>query len=95
MQSHAILADHVELTLVARKLNPHCQWHAVSPTVRCCGCTRRKDHDFRLKVPPMMVPFRGSVSRKLVERVRLTHGLDEVRCTWGQGYRAMLAEVSA
>ena len=35
--------------------------------------------------------WRGDLDR-LVERVRLEHGLPEVRRTWGKGLRAMQAE---
>lgn len=101
-QERRISVQHLELVLFTRRLYratgkaQPCRWAAVSNGHNSLGngCPRRPhspDMQRHLLHPPMFVHI-GTVSERLVRRVRLTYGLPEVRKTWGTGYKALLAE---
>jgi hypothetical protein len=103
MQVRKINADHLQLVLVTmrmRRNNPSlarfCALSNGATWQRCEYRQRPSDEPAanRWVHQPLMVPMLPSVTSRLVERVRLHHGLPEVKATWGQGYKAMLAEVS-
>lgn len=98
-----IKADHLKLVLVTRRLNelsvnpqPY-RWAAFSnghDSLLSTGCPRRPhspEMQHRLQHPPLLLTIR-TVPEHLVRRVRLTRGLQEVRKTWGIGFKTMLAE---
>lgn len=90
-----ILADHVQLAIVARKANNRCRWAAMSSgrwTTRACSARGASRHDTVLNLAPMLCPMhRGNVARA-IERQRLLQGLPSIRKTFGAGYKALLAE---
>ena len=59
------------------------------PLARCCG-------SHRTYVPPQAGHFgvmHGGELPSLIKRVQLVHGSTEVRKTWGQGAKALLADM--
>lgn len=95
--------EHLKLVLFCRRLKTleGKRYAAMSEghdVMLADACPQRPYSDFlksRLKTPPMFMPMqRTSVPAKLVERVRMVHGLPEVKRTWGVGYKAMLAETA-
>ena len=95
-----INVDHVRLALSIQKGRKagllHCaQFYALSngATPRTCGPwfseTPRWTH------PPLLMPMGPSISAALINRVRWSRGLAEVKRTWGTGYRALLQELRA
>lgn len=91
--THRINAEHVLLTLVARKALKSRRWAAMSDGAHTNSCGRRSGH-YAVKHPPLMVPMTRGNMNNVVEHVRLMRGLPEVRKTWGAGYRAMLQETA-
>jgi hypothetical protein len=100
--THVIDADHLKCVLFTRRLARFAnyqgpKWAAMSNGHDSLGmgCPRRP-HDERmqrvLQHPPLFRPG-NRLSPRLVERVRLNHGLNEVKATWGTGYKALLAEL--
>lgn len=99
MATHAntrhISASYLQLALVARKIRPGTKWAVISNGVNTYGCDPRiAPTSYRRPTPSLLTPLLPSVPARVVERVRLNYGLDEVRKTWGIGYRALLAEIS-
>lgn len=89
-----ILAEHVQLALVAAKLNRNCRWAAVSDclwTTRTCTL-RRIGGDSAHKQPPTLQPMQRGHLHRAIERQRLTQGLPSIKATFGLGYKALLAE---
>lgn len=98
-----ISAEHLTLVLVAlraKRLNPDlAKFAAVSNGATSTNlCTRRDarsttPHSCR-RTAPLLYPLLPSVPARLIERMRVQpNGLSEIRRTFGQGYKAMLAEV--
>ena len=58
-----------------------------------CREARRGSRPYPLQVHHLSPMYRGDLDHVL-ERVRLEHGLAEVRRTWGAGMRALKAEFS-
>lgn len=100
-----IKVDHLKLVLFTRRLNQVSvnsepgRWAAFSnghDSLLSTGCPRRPhspEMQHRLQHPPLLLTIR-TVPEHLVRRVRLTRGLQEVRKTWGIGFKAMLAEAN-
>jgi hypothetical protein len=102
MQTRFIEAEHLQLVLVTmrmRRNNPEiARFCALSNGATWQRCERRwlPREESKANVwvhRPLMVPMIQSVTPKLVERVRLNHGLPEVKRTWGLGYKALLSEL--
>jgi hypothetical protein len=102
-QTRYINAEHLQLVLITlrmRRNNPSvAKFCALSNGATWQRCDRRyrpteESPANRWTHTPLCVPMIESVSTRLVERVRLTYGLAEVKATWGMGYKAMLAAVS-
>ena len=74
---------------LARPLARTAAFTRYEPLARCCA-----SHRPRVDAPAVHfgVMERGELPR-LVERLRLEHGAAEVRAVWGQGVKALLAEV--
>ena len=91
--THRINAEHVLLSLVARRALKGRRWAAMSDGAHTnpCGASYGR---FAAKHPPLMVPMTRGRMNNVVEHVRLNWGLPEVRKTWGAGYRAMLEETA-
>lgn len=90
-----ISASYLKLALVARKIRPGTKWAVISNGVDTYGCDPRvAPTSYRRPRPSLLTPLIPSLPAKVVERVRIGYGLDEVRKTWGTGYRALLAEIS-
>lgn len=98
-----ISAEHLTLVLVAlraRRLNPDlAKFAAVSnggaTTNRCTERHARSSTPHSCwRTPPVMYPLLPSVPVRLIERMRMQpDGLNEIRRTFGRGYKAMLTEV--
>ncbi len=101
--THVISAEHLELVLVglrAKRHNPRlAKFAAVSnggeTTNRCTLRDARSTTPHSCwRKPPMVHPLIVSVPARLIERMRCQPGgLNEIRKTFGQGYKAMLAEI--
>ncbi|WP_374587231.1 hypothetical protein [Ideonella dechloratans] len=103
MSDHLIDAEHVRLSLVARRVaelqrraNPAagCRWAAMSAHLHdISSCSQRRPAGMHaLPRPSMLLPMhRGNLDRA-VQRMRLTQGLAAIRKTFGAGLRAVLAE---
>ena len=98
-----INAEHLQLVLFTRRLRQLTaysgpQWAAISNghDTLGMGCPRRP-HDARmqrvLKHPPLFRPG-NRLTPELVQRVRMTYGLPEVKATWHCGFKALLAELT-
>lgn len=100
---HTIPLSSVELALAACKMRKFnggrtAQFAAFtpSPAVKpdCSTRNRLRMREWGAKIG--MRPQNGLLDRghlhELIERTRLSHGLAEVRKTWGAGLRALLAE---
>lgn len=100
--TRVIKAEHLTLALFTSRLykrsgHPAPAWAALSNGHNSlgCGCPRRPYDEHlqkRLQHPPMFL-VANRISPRLVERVRLTHGLAEVKATWGVGYKTLLTEL--
>jgi len=98
-----ISAEHLELVLVAlraKRLNPDlAKFAAVSDgaetTNRCTWQHARSTTPHSAwRIQPTLQPLLPSVPKRLIERMRVqSNGLNEIRRTFGQGYKAMVAEV--
>lgn len=93
--AHHIRAEHLLLALVAMKARPGTCWAAISNGVITPSCAEgRRGHSYGMAVPPMLTPLSRGRMQQLLERVRRTHGRQEVMRTWGAGMRALAAEFS-
>lgn len=100
--THVIEAEHLKLVLFTRRLRRHAgyqgpTWAAMSNGHDSIGMgcpSRPLDERMQqvLRHKPLFRPG-NRLSPRLVERTRLNRGLDEVRATWGTGYKALLAEL--
>lgn len=100
--TRVIDAEHLKCVLFTRRLSRFTgyqgpKWAAMSDGHNSLGmgCPRRPyDEGMQraLKHPPLFMPG-NRLSPRLVERVRLNHGLAEVKATWATGYKALLAEL--
>jgi hypothetical protein len=95
-----INVEHLQLVLVTlrmRRNNPTlAKFCALSNGATWQRCERRyrpneESPANRWTHSPLLVPMLESVTPKLVERVRLTYGLPEVKRIWGMGYKALLS----
>jgi hypothetical protein len=102
MQTRHINAEHLQLVLVTlrmRRNNPTlAKFCALSNGATWQRCDRRyhpteESPSNRWTHQPLCVPMLESVRAPLVQRVRLNYGLQEVKATWGKGYKALLAEL--
>ncbi len=87
-----ILAEHLELALVARKVRPGTRWAAMAEHAETSFCRQRQaGGGWLIHRPPLMAPMHSGHMRTVLERVRC-QGRDEVLRTWGCGVRALQAE---
>lgn len=95
-------AEHVQLTLSIAKgrslgLLDVGPWCALSNGATPYACRERlieePDSRTRWTHRPLALPMLTCITPSMVNRVRTHYGLDEVRKTWGIGYRALLAEL--
>lgn len=96
-QPAVILADHVQLALVARKANPRCRWAAMashSYSTHSCHWRWRGTEALQYPRPSLLSPMQRGGLHSAIERQRLTQGLASIRATFGLGLRALLAEPS-
>ena len=89
-----IKAEHLQLSLHARKVRPGTRWAAMSNGVATPSCSPRwAGGGFRLATQPLLSPMtRGDITR-CVARVH-SQGRREVLATWGCGIRALQAEMA-
>lgn len=93
-QPAVILAEHVLLALVARKVNPRCRWAAMAShrySTRSCSW-RLSGAGTTFPRPPQLSPMQRGSLHRAIERQRLTQGLGSIRATFGTGLRAVLDE---
>lgn len=94
--SKHISADHLALALVAMKARPGTRWAAISNGAVTPSCAaRRRGDTFAMAVPPLLTPLTRGRMQHLLQRVRTTHGRQEVQRTWGAGMRVLAAEFSS
>lgn len=96
--TRVIKVDHVKLALAVHKgrqagLLDCARFCALSngATPRSCGSWHGETPKWTH--PPLFMPMLPSISAQLVDRVRWSRGLAEVKRTWGTGYKALLMEL--
>lgn len=94
MTERYINAEHLALSLVARKANPRCRWAAMSNSRWSPECRRRySDSPMpEINFTPILAPMQRGYLHRAIQSQRLTLGLPSIRQTFGVGLRALLAE---
>jgi hypothetical protein len=91
-----INAELLALVLVARKARPSARWAAMSTGADTAMCKQRHGvRSYLLRKPSLLSPMDRGHMLRVVDRTRYTHGLAEVRATWGCGLRGLRAEVAS
>jgi len=101
---HKIPATNVAGLLHMQRIAPRAKWVATSghQDTGACGTSWRHARGYRehLGLSPVQIrPSLGTLHHgdviRVVEKVRTLRGLDEVKRTWGIGYKALIAELNA
>lgn len=90
----AILADHVQLALVASKARPGTRWAAMSNGAATAPCQpRQPGGGYLIHQPPLLTPLTQGFMVRVLNRAR-SQGRSEVLRTWRTSIAVLKAEFS-